>query len=113
MRHVLLAAIVAAMAVPSAAYASAHQTYTVHIKNFAYDPATVRIAPGDTVRFVNDDQEAHTVTASDRSFDSGGLDTGDGWTATFKKPGRFTYFCALHPWMKATIIVTAPEGGHS
>lgn len=109
----MTAAALAAFALPVAAYAAAHEAHTVHIKNFAYDPATIRVSAGDTIRFVNDDQEAHTVTATDKSFDSAGLDTGDTWTGTFKKPGRYTYFCEMHPWMKGTIIVTAPQGGHS
>ena len=83
---------------------------TVHIKNFAFHPATLTIAPGTTVRFVNDDGEAHTVTASDKSFDSTGLDTGDAWTHKFSKPGTFTYFCALHPYMKGVIDVRATGG---
>ena len=84
---------------------------TVHIKMFAFTPPTVHVPQGATVRFVNDDSEAHTVTAVDHSFDSGGLDTGDGWTYTFAKAGRYAYFCALHPYMKGTVVVDAPSGG--
>ena len=78
---------------------------TVHIKNFAYGPSTVRVRVGDRVRFINDDDEAHTVTATDRSFDSAGMDTKDSWQHVFTKPGTFSYFCTLHPYMKATVIV--------
>ncbi len=46
----------------------------VHVKDFVYVPATVTIAPGQTVRFVQDDETPHTVTATDKSFDSGNLD---------------------------------------
>ncbi|HEY1977670.1 MAG TPA: cupredoxin domain-containing protein [Candidatus Baltobacteraceae bacterium] len=83
---------------------------TVHIKDFAYHAATLAVAPGTTVHFVNDDGEAHTVTAVDKSFDSTGMDTGDGWTHTFSKPGTYAYFCALHPYMKGVIVVR-PTGG--
>ena len=83
---------------------------TVHIKDFAYHAATLTVAPGTTVRFVNDDGEAHTVTAADKSFDSTGLDTGDTWTHSFTKPGTYAYFCALHPYMKGVILVRAAGG---
>ncbi|MBV8491059.1 MAG: cupredoxin family copper-binding protein [Candidatus Eremiobacteraeota bacterium] len=79
---------------------------TVHIKNFAYAPATLTVKPGTVVRFVNDDGEAHTVTATDKSFDSAGLDTGDAWTHDFATPGKYAYFCALHPYMHGTVVVS-------
>jgi len=78
---------------------------TVHIKDFAFSPARTTVAVGARVRFVNDDQDAHTVSSTTRSFDSGGLDTGDAWTHAFAKPGTYTYVCALHPYMHGTIVV--------
>jgi plastocyanin len=78
---------------------------TVHIHNFAFSPATLTVAAGETVRFVNDDQEAHTATATDRSFDSGGLDTNDSWEHRFDKAGTYRYYCQMHPYMKGTIVV--------
>lgn len=77
----------------------------VHIHNFAFAPATLHVPAGTQVRFVNDDSDAHTVTSTQRLFDSKGLDTNDGWTFTFSRPGRYTYFCALHPYMKGTVVV--------
>ncbi|HEV3154380.1 MAG TPA: cupredoxin family copper-binding protein [Candidatus Baltobacteraceae bacterium] len=112
MRPTIFILAIAALAFGGAP-ALAHGTYTVHIKDFKYNPAPLRISVGDRVRFINDDQEAHTVTATDKSFDSAGLDTGDSWTYTFKKSGTYSYFCTLHPWMKATVIVAAPKGKSS
>jgi plastocyanin len=83
---------------------------TVHIKDFSYHAATLSVAPGTTVRFVNDDGEAHTVTAVDKTFDSAGMDMGDAWTHTFTKPGTYAYFCALHPYMKGVVVVRATGG---
>jgi len=57
------------------------------------------------VRFVNDDQDAHTVTAKDGSFDSKGIDTGEVWTHAFAARGRFAYFCELHPYMTGVVVV--------
>jgi plastocyanin len=78
---------------------------TVTIDDFTYRPSTLTVTAGQTVRFLNDDQEAHTITSTSGIFDSAGVDTHGTWTYTFKKPGRYTYYCELHPYMKGTIIV--------
>jgi plastocyanin len=80
----------------------------VHIKNFAYAPDTVTIRPGQSVRFVEDDETPHTVTATDTSFDSGNLDKGKSWTHAFPKEGTYAYFCAYHTYMKGKVVVKAP-----
>ena len=78
---------------------------TIHIKDFKFNPTPVKIHAGDRVTFVNDDDEAHTATADDKSFDSEGLDSGGTWQHVFTKPGTISYFCEMHPYMKATIVV--------
>jgi plastocyanin len=102
----ILAALTALAAAP------APSTPVVTIEGFAYKPASITIHAGQSVRFVNHDDEAHTVTARGNGFDSGGLDTGDGWTYRFERPGKYTYFCSLHPYMTGTIVVV-PRGGSS
>ena len=77
----------------------------IHIKNFAYVPDTVTIHPGQTVRFIQDDETPHTVTAADHSYDSGNLSQKDTWKHTFAAEGTYKYFCAYHPYMKGTVIV--------
>ena len=84
---------------------SAAAPIIVHVKDFKYDPTPLKLHVGDTVTFINDDEEPHTVTATDKSFDSAALDTNGSWKYTFKKAGTFAYFCELHPYMKATIVV--------
>jgi len=91
---------VATAATPSAT------KYVIHVHDFKFKPTPLHVHVGDRVRFINDDGEAHTVTASDKSFDSEGLDTGKSWEHIFSKPGTFAYFCELHPYMKATVEVT-------
>lgn len=82
----------------------------VHIRNFAFVPSRLTVSAGSTVTFINDDDEAHTVTARDKSFDSEGLDGHERWTHVFAQSGSFAYFCELHPMMKAVIVVAA--GAH-
>ncbi len=106
---VVIAALVAAgpTAPPAGTAAAPAPAATVTIADFAFKPATVTIRAGQSVLWVNKDNDAHTATAVDKSFDSGGLDTNERWQHTFTKPGRYAYICALHPYMKATIVVTA------
>ncbi len=102
--------LIAAVALAAGTAPFTAPTATVHIENFAYVPAALTVAAGTTVRFVNDDSEAHTVTAANKSFDSAGLDTGDSWSYRFASAGKFRYFCQLHPYMHGTIVVRGVGG---
>jgi plastocyanin len=81
----------------------------VQIKDDAFSPQTLTVVAGQTVAFTNNDDDAHTVTATDGSFDSKGLDTNGVWQHAFVKAGIYTYFCELHPFMKGTIVVKAAK----
>ncbi len=81
----------------------------------AYDPLNLTIPVGTTVRWVNGDTVAHTVTSgvsdgtigeADGIFDSGFLEEGDTFTYTFDEAGEFAYYCLPHPWMVGSITVT-------
>jgi plastocyanin len=92
-----------APAVP-AADAAAGQ---VVIDNFTFGPATVTVAAGTRVTWVNHDDVPHTVTskAKPRLFDSGALDTDGRFAFVFTALGTYDYFCAVHPHMTAKVIV--------
>ena len=78
--------------------------------NYLPAVATVVIGKNNTVTFVNEDTVVHTVTANDKSFDSGDIKAGGTWTYTFSTPGNFSYYCIYHSaWMKGTIIVSKAE----
>jgi plastocyanin len=89
---------------------SAQPNATVKIHNFKFTPAVLKIGVGETVKFINEDEEPHTVTAQDGAFDSKAIDTDESWTHTFTQNGTFAYICAIHPFMKGTVIVI-PTGG--
>lgn len=78
----------------------------VTIDNFAFAPAAITVKVGTTVTWTNKDQDAHTVTAQDRSFSSAPLNTGATYQFTFTKPGTYAYLCTIHPFMTATVVVT-------
>ena len=82
---------------------------TVTIANDAFSPATIHVRAGDKVTFVNNDDETHTVTSDTAVFDSGRLDEKQHYVYTFTKPGSYPYHCAIHTFMKGTVIVDPAE----
>ena len=77
---------------------------------FAFSPASLTIPVGTTVIWKNTTGAPHTATSDDgSSFDSGTANPiaaqGGTFQFTFTKAGTFTYHCAIHPFMKAKIIV--------
>ena len=79
--------------------------HTVAIRNFAFDPADVPVAVGDTVVWSNADFVPHTATARDKSWDSQSVAANATWRYVATTPGRHEYYCVLHPSMKGTIVV--------
>ncbi|SRR5579872_251387 len=77
----------------------------VKIDNYTFKPATLTIAAGTTVTWKNLDDDPHTATAADGSFDSKGLAQGDTFSFRFTKPGTYAYHCTVHPFMQGTILV--------
>jgi plastocyanin len=81
-------------------------TAGVKISGFAFHPATLKIKVGTTVKWTNQQNVTHTVTANGGSFNSGHLLPGHSFSHNFKKAGKFPYHCMIHTFMKATVIVT-------
>jgi plastocyanin len=80
---------------------------TVTIENFAFQPANLQVTVGATVTWTNKDTAPHTVTFQDSSLKSSGiLRQGDTYSYTFTKVGAFAYYCDLHRYMTAQVIVT-------
>jgi plastocyanin len=85
---------------------------TVDIRTFDFRPDPLETSPGTKVTFVNHDAIGHTVTSGTRKHRDGRFDkqlaasTGK-TTITFDKPGRYAYFCSVHPGagMTAEVIV--------
>jgi plastocyanin len=106
MRSLIPAAFLALLALPVlAAPAPVVAVPEVRIDNFAFEPREITVRPGAAVAWVNHDDSPHTVAGTDGAFSSAALDTGDRFTRTFTKPGRYDYFCTMHPHMVGTVIV--------
>ena len=78
-------------------------TASLVIADFGFAPVTAR--PGAAVTVTNRDGEAHTVTASDRSFN---VRVNGNGTATFAAPtapGTYAFVCSIHPSMRGRLVV--------
>lgn len=80
-------------------------THEVAIQGFAFVPANLSIAVGDTVRFTNADNAPHTATSASAGLDTGRLGRGDSAELTFDTAGTFNYLCRFHPAMTGAITV--------
>ncbi len=98
---------------PSATTPAAAETTTINITETGFSPATLTVAAGTNVSFINNGQAPHWP-ASDLhpthnilpGFDSKrGLETGDSYTYTFDKAGTWRCHDHLLPQNTCTIIV--------
>jgi plastocyanin len=82
----------------------------VAMKEISFKPGNVTIKAGQTVKWTNDDQAGHDVTATGgadkfKSGAPGALQMGDTFAHKFTKPGTVQYVCTVHSGMKGTIKV--------
>ncbi len=129
-RGLLAAALAIGLASPALTPAGAHPGHggspvTVDGDSFAYAPAALKVAIGDTVIWTWQGSvfRNHSVTADPgqvEEFDSdpAGPPTtathppGDGFVHTFSHEGTFTYFCRTHPAMRGSVeVITLPSQG--
>ena len=80
------------------------------IEDICYIPSTIVVEKGKSVTWLNEDSSFHSVTSGfypepSGLFDSGHLDPYESYTLSFNDLGTYDYFCTLHPWMKAQVIV--------
>lgn len=80
----------------------------LELRDFAFAPSSIRIAPGTRITWVNTGVAPHTVTDRAGSFDSGIIARGARWSRTFTAAGTFQLICSIHPEMRATLVVAAP-----
>ena len=85
----------------------ATSTATVTVGDNTFAPAHLTITAGTKVTFTNTGKLPHTVTATDKSFDSKIIPPGAKWSWTFTKAGTFGYDCIIHPGMSGSVTVTA------
>jgi plastocyanin len=111
MRRLLLGAGLLMLALAAPAHAA---TTGVDVANFAFKPATVNVAPGDTVTWTFRGPDLnHSVTSSTFDSDPGNSMplhiVGDTFSHTFPDAGTFSYVCKVHSFMTGKVVVGTPS----
>jgi plastocyanin len=75
--------------------------------NQFYVPRNGTVVAGSQVTWINKDTVLHTATADDGSFDTGFISPGQKTTIMVNGQGTKGYYCLPHPWMRATLLVSA------
>lgn len=81
-------------------------TTNVNLRNLAFSPGRIQVAPGATVEFTNNDGIAHNITFSSSEI-TGATDFATGSRAVVMPtmPGTYAYHCTIHVGMAGTVTV--------
>ena len=80
-------------------------------QQYAFSPRILRTSPGIGLTWTNRSSVGHTVTPNSPSEFTGSafIPPGGTFSITFSRAGTYPYFCAVHPFMTGTIIVSVPS----
>lgn len=83
------------------------RVHEVRMQGSTYAPARIEARVGDTLRFVNDGDENHTVSVPTRGFAAnlGNQPPNATRDYTLSAPGRIEIECMPHPQMKLVVTV--------
>ena len=101
---------------------SENQAVIIEIKNLQFVPSEVTVAAGTTINWVNLDPVDHDVTSGvsvigrknrdmkqskfpDNKFSSGLFGKDKTFSVTRDEKGEYKYYCNIHPFMIAKIVV--------
>jgi len=95
---------------PSGSASTTGKTSTVLISQFRFHPETLAVNVGDTVEWKSADAVPHAVRTRDgKTINSGKIEKRAAWRFKAEKEGTYEYQCAIHPTMKARLIVQSPQ----
>jgi plastocyanin len=83
---------------------------TITIVKNTFQPATMTVKVGSTVRWVNADDHPHRIEFEDKTFWTSSQILGASQSEAslpFNRPGLYNYSCTIHPAMQGTITVGA------
>jgi plastocyanin len=78
-------------------------TAKVTMSNNTFTLASVTVMQSGSILWVNNDNQVHTVTADDGSFDSGDIAAGGSFGLAFIVVGPHYYHCKYHPEMTGLV----------
>ena len=79
----------------------------VSIDKMKFEPQHVRVRPGTTVKWVNNERRNnHSILFLKEEYpESERLFPGESWERSFDKPGLYPYICGPHPEMTGSVEV--------
>lgn len=88
--------------------ASAADVVEVKIEKYKFQPETITVKAGTTVKWTNNEKRAsHSIWFKNEGIpESERMLSGDSWERTFDKPGTYPYTCGPHPEMNGVVEVT-------
>jgi len=88
----------------STSVASTAASGEVVVQGYKFPPITA--SAGSTLKLTSKDDEPHTITADDGSFDAGPFNPSKSATLTVPTtPGSYKFHCKVHPTMHGTLVV--------
>ena len=79
---------------------------SVAISGFTFVDAKITVAVGSEITWTNATGPTHSVVATNGSFSSNRLGTGESFSHTFDTAGTFNYVCGIHASMTGVVTVT-------
>ncbi|HIH13394.1 TPA: hypothetical protein HA242_06755 [Candidatus Woesearchaeota archaeon] len=84
---------------------AANNIYQVAVTDDEFSPATVELNVGDTIEWLNEGNETHSISFYDGAMDEK-LPRQATLTHTFTEAGEFYYYDQLHPRLRGSVIVS-------
>lgn len=80
----------------------------VSIINMNFSPASLTVKKGGSIKWINNDNVAHTIAENDgkNGPNSPSIQPGGTYSFTFNEAGVFHYDCSIHPSMTGVVTVT-------
>ncbi len=82
-----------------------NQIVEVGVYDNRFEPVSITISTGTSVRWTNYSNDKHSVTSDSGLWDSKGLNPGATTSYTFTQPGKYTYHSTLNAKLRGTVIV--------
>jgi plastocyanin len=83
-------------------------TVQVVMQSLSFAPDSVKGKVGQGVLWTNEDSSPHNVlyVSGPRFASSHVLQPGQKFSIRLTHAGTIHYYCSIHPWMKATVVVS-------
>jgi plastocyanin len=78
---------------------------TIEIRDFDFSPRELSVPAGAVVTWLNSDGVPHDATEDGLQWWTGLLNQGDSDALKFEFTAVYSYYCSIHPTMKATLTV--------